>query len=98
MATNAIDLVSNALEKVNTIRSSLGAYQNRLEHSYAANLNTCENTQFAESVIRDTDMAEEMVKYSNANILSQAGQAIIAQANQNREKDSFAYCLINNFR
>ena len=86
MATNAMDLVSNALEKVNTIRSSLGAYQNRLEHSYAANLNTCENTQFAEAVIRDTDMAEEMVKYSNANILSQAGQAIIAQANQNRER------------
>lgn len=84
-ATNAIDLIDNALTKINTVRSKFGAYQNRLEHAYAINQNTYENTQSAESVIRDTDMAEEMVKYSNENILQQAGLAILAQANQSKE-------------
>ena len=82
-ATEAIELVGNALSKVNAIRSKFGAYQNRLEHSYAINRNTHENTQNAESLIRDTDMAEEMVEYSNNNILLQAGFSILAQANQN---------------
>ncbi len=84
-ATNAIDLVSNAIQKLNTVRSCFGAYQNRLEHSYAINLNTHENTTYAESGIRDTDMAEEMVAYSNSNVLQQAGQSMLAQANQSNQ-------------
>ncbi|MBQ7944603.1 MAG: hypothetical protein IJ326_11145 [Lachnospiraceae bacterium] len=84
-ATNAIDMVSNAIQKLNTVRSSFGAYQNRLEHSYAINLNTHENTTYAESGIRDTDMAEEMVAYSNSNVLQQAGQSMLAQANQSNQ-------------
>ena len=81
-ATKAIDLISDAIQKISTIRSEFGAYQNRLEHAYAINENTHENTQSAESQIRDTDMAEEMVRYSNNNVLQQAGQAMLAQANQ----------------
>ena len=81
-AGEAIDTVKKALNKVSEIRSNLGATQNRPEHSYNINLNTAENTQAAESVIRDTDMAKEMVSYSNKNILSQAGVAMMTQANQ----------------
>ena len=81
-ATDAIDVISAALQKVSTQRSALGAVQNRLEHTIKNLDNVVENTQSAESAIRDTDMAEEMVKYSNANILSQAGQSMLAQANQ----------------
>ncbi len=84
-ATNAIDMVSNAIQKLNTVRSSFGAYQNRLEHSYAINMNTHENTTYAESGIRDTDMAEEMVDYSNHNVLRQAGESMLAQANQSNQ-------------
>lgn len=81
-ATAAIDTVDTALNKVSTQRSTLGAIQNRLEHTIANADNTSENLQAAESRIRDVDMAEEMVKYSKDNILQQAGQSMLAQANQ----------------
>jgi flagellin-like hook-associated protein FlgL len=84
-ATIAIDKVSNALQKVSTLRSQYGAYQNRLEHSYAINCNTSENTQSAESGIRDTDMAREMVKYYSEKILLSASQSMLAQANQSKQ-------------
>ncbi|MBE5876016.1 MAG: flagellar hook protein [Lachnospiraceae bacterium] len=84
-ATDAIDVIANALQQVSTQRSALGAVQNRLEHTIKNLDNVVENTQSAESAIRDTDMAEEMVKYSNANILSQAGQSMLAQANQSNQ-------------
>ena len=67
---------------VSTQRSALGAVQNRLEHTINNLDNVVENTTSAESQIRDTDMATEMVKYSNNNILAQAGQAMLAQSNQ----------------
>ncbi len=81
-ATDAIDVIAAALQKVSTQRSALGAVQNRLEHTIKNLDNVVENTTAAESQIRDTDMATEMVKYSNANILSQAGQSMLAQSNQ----------------
>ena len=81
-ALNAIETIKEALQKVSTQRSALGAIQNRLEHTISNLDNVVENTTSAESAIRDTDMATEMVKYSNNNILSQAGQAMLAQANQ----------------
>ena len=81
-ATAAIDTISAAIQKVSTQRSALGAVQNRLEHTINNLDNVVENTTSAESAIRDTDMATEMVKYSNNNILSQAGQAMLAQSNQ----------------
>ena len=74
--------VKVAIKTVSSQRSSLGAVQNRLEHTIKNLDNVVENTTAAESAIRDTDMAEEMVKYSNQNILQQAGQAMLAQANQ----------------
>ena len=81
-ATDAIDVISAALQKVSTQRSALGAIQNRLEHTIKNLDNVVENTQAAESAIRDTDMADEMVAYSNSNVLQQAGQSMLAQANQ----------------
>ena len=81
-STAAIDKISEALQKVSTQRSALGAVQNRLEHTIANLDNVVENTTAAESQIRDTDMATEMVKYSNNNILAQAGTSMLAQANQ----------------
>ncbi|MDC7278419.1 flagellin [Butyrivibrio fibrisolvens] len=81
-ATYAIDVISDALAKVSAQRSGLGAIQNRLEHSIANLDNVVENTDASESRIRDTDMAEEMVTYSKNNILAQAGQSMLAQANQ----------------
>ena len=81
-ARNAIETIKQALQKVSTQRSALGAVQNRLEHTIANLDNVVENTTSAESRIRDTDMATEMVKYSNNQILAQAGQAMLAQANQ----------------
>ena len=81
-ARNAIETIKAALQQVSTQRSALGAVQNRLEHTIANLDNVVENTTAAESQIRDTDMATEMVKYSNNNILAQAGQAMLAQANQ----------------
>ena len=81
-ATDAITVISDALQKVSTQRSALGAVQNRLEHTIKNLDNIVENTQSAESAIRDTDMAEEMVAYSNNNVLLQAGQSMLSQANQ----------------
>ena len=81
-ATYAVDAIQDAIQKISTQRSALGAVQNRLEHTIANLDNVVENTTAAESQIRDTDMATEMVKYSNNNILAQAGQAMLAQANQ----------------
>lgn len=75
----------DALEYVSRERSRMGAYQNRLEHTIANLDNVVENTTAAESRIRDTDMAAEMVRFSAANILSQAGQSILAQANQTNQ-------------
>ena len=84
-ALSAIDTIKEAIQKVSTQRSALGAVQNRLEHTISNLDNVVENTTSAESQIRDTDMASEMVKYSNNNILSQAGQAMLAQANQSNQ-------------
>ena len=84
-ALDAIETIKEAIQKVSTQRSALGAVQNRLEHTIANLDNVVENTTAAESQIRDTDMASEMVKYSNNNILSQAGQAMLAQANQTNQ-------------
>ena len=84
-ADAAIETIKEAIQKVSTQRSALGAVQNRLEHTISNLDNVVENTTSAESAIRDTDMATEMVKYSNNNILSQAGQAILAQANQSTQ-------------
>ena len=81
-ATYAIDAIADAVEKVSSQRSALGAIQNRLEHTIANLDNVVENTTAAESRIRDTDMAEEMVEFSKNNILAQAGQSMLAQANQ----------------
>nr|WP_300915161.1 flagellin [uncultured Acetatifactor sp.] len=80
--TKAIDIVADALQKVSDQRAALGAVQNRLEHTIANLDNVVENTQSAESAIRDTDMATQMVSYSNNQILAQAGQAMLAQSNQ----------------
>jgi flagellin len=81
-AGQAMSKIQAAIDSVSSQRSQLGALQNRLEHTIN-NLNTTsENTSSAESRIRDTDMADEMVTYSKNNILSQAGQSMLAQANQ----------------
>lgn len=84
-SAKAIGQIKAALQEISTQRSTFGAYQNRLEHAYNVNRNTEENTQASESVIRDTDMAQTMVAYSNNNILMQAGQAMQAQANRMNE-------------
>ena len=84
-ATYAIDAIADAISKVSEQRSSLGAVQNRLEHTISNVDNVVENTTSAESRIRDTDMAEEMVNYSKNNILAQAGQSMLAQANQSNQ-------------
>ena len=84
-ATYAIDSIADAIAKVSAQRSALGAIQNRLEHTIANLDNVVENTTAAESEIRDTDMAEAMVEYSKNNILMQAGQSMLAQANQSTQ-------------
>ena len=84
-ATYAIDAIADAVSKVSAQRSALGAIQNRLEHTIANVDNVVENTNASESRIRDTDMADEMVNYSKNNILQQAGQAMLAQANQSTQ-------------
>ena len=80
--TKVISTVDKALTAVSLQRSTLGAIQNRLEHTIANADNTSENLQSAESRIRDLDMAKEMVSYSKSSILQQAGQSMLAQANQ----------------
>jgi len=84
-ATSSIDTIKDAIQKVSSQRSSLGAVQNRLEHTINNLDNVVENTTSAESRIRDTDMAKEMVNYSKNNILAQAGQSMLAQANQSNQ-------------
>ena len=84
-ATYAVDAIADAVAKVSSQRSALGAVQNRLEHTIDNLDNVVENTTSAESRIRDTDMAEEMVNYSKNNILAQAGQSMLAQANQSTQ-------------
>ncbi len=84
-AGKVISAVAGALSKVSAQRSTLGALQNRLEHTIANLDVAAENTQAAESRIRDTDMASEMVQYSKNNILAQAGQSMLAQANQSTQ-------------
>lgn len=81
----AVNTVSAAIKKVSSQRSALGAVQNRLEHTINNLDNVVENTETAESRIRDTDMAKEMVNYSKNNILAQAGQSMLAQANQSNQ-------------
>ena len=81
-AKGLVGEVKSAINTLNEQRADLGAQQNRLEHTINNLNNVVENTTSAESAIRDTDMATEMVKYSNNNILAQAGQAMLAQANQ----------------
>jgi flagellin len=84
-ARASIDTIKDAITKVSSQRADLGALQNRLEHTIKNLDNVNENTTAAESQIRDTDMAAEMVKYSNNNILAQAGQSMLAQANQSNQ-------------
>ena len=84
-AQSAICLIKSALKSVSQQRSDLGAVQNRLEHTIKNLDNVVENTTSAESQIRDTDMASEMVRFSNNNILAQAGQSMLAQANQSNQ-------------
>ena len=84
-AGTAMHSIQEAIDKVSTQRAKLGAVQNRLEHTIANLDNVSENTQAAESRIRDTDMAKEMVTYSKNNILMQAGQSMLAQANQSNQ-------------
>ena len=80
--SDLLDIIDEAIKTVSDFRSNLGAVQNRLEHTIANTDNTAENLQAAESRIRDLDMADEMVKYSKDNILQQAAQSVLAQANQ----------------
>ena len=80
-ATRAIDTIADAISKVSSQRATLGAVQNRLEHTISNLDNVVENTTAAESEIRDTDMATQMVEYSKNQILAQAGQSMLAQAN-----------------
>ena len=84
-AGKAMSAIQKAIESISTQRSALGALQNRLEHTIANLDTTSENTSSAESRIRDVDMAEEMVEYSKNNILAQAGQSMLAQANQSTQ-------------
>lgn len=81
-AAFSIDRCTNAINYLNSERSRMGAYQNRMEHTVLSNENTSENLQASESRIRDTEMASEMAEYSKYNILQQAGQSVLAQANQ----------------
>lgn len=82
---DAMNRLDDAIKTVSSYRSQFGAYQNRLECAKAVDDNTAENTQYAESRIRDTDMAEEMVEHSKNNILEQVGQSMLAQANQSTQ-------------
>lgn len=84
-ASASINACDRALEKVSSARSNMGAYMNRFEYAVAVDDNTSENVQSSESRIRDTDMADEMVAYSKSNILAQAGQSMLAQANQSTQ-------------
>ena len=84
-ALRTISMCDTAIERVSDARATFGAYQNRMEHAYNVNSYTSENLDAAESRIRDTDMAEEMVKYTKHNMLEQVGQSIFSQANQSTQ-------------
>ena len=84
-AEASIDMVKKALRVISQTRSDFGAYQNRMEHTINNLDNVVENTQAAESEIRDTDMAKEMVAFSTTDIIQQAGQAMMANANQTQQ-------------
>ena len=84
-AKDAIGMITKAIAKVSEQRSDLGAIQNRLEHTIKNLDNVVENTTAAESQIRDTDMASQMVEFTKNNILAQAGQSMLAQANQSTQ-------------
>ena len=84
-ADKAIDAAKNAIQAVSSIRSVYGAIQNRLEHTINNLNNVVENTTASESAIRDTDMAQEIVRLSMQNVLEQAGMSMIAQANQSKQ-------------
>lgn len=84
-ATKAIDQIASAIEKISAKRSRIGAQQNRLEHTVKNEQNIVENTTAAASQIRDTDMAQEMVRFSGLNILEQAVTSMLAQANQSNQ-------------
>ena len=84
-ALSAIDISKTALKRVMVNRSRIGAQQNRLEHTIANENNIVENLTAAESRIRDTDMAKEMVRFSTTNILEQAGVSMLAQANVSKQ-------------
>ncbi|MCH5209135.1 MAG: hypothetical protein J1F04_09635 [Oscillospiraceae bacterium] len=81
-ANYAIDQIDKAINKTSMVRATFGAIQNRLEHKITNLTTTSENLQEAESAIRDTDMAQEMMNYTKFNILQQAAQSMLAQANQ----------------
>ncbi|MBR1651709.1 MAG: flagellin [Lachnospiraceae bacterium] len=85
VARKSMDTIKKAIAILNGQRATIGAVQNRLEHTVNNLNNVVENTTAAESQIRDTDMATEMVKYSNSNILQQAGQSMLAQSNQSNQ-------------
>ena len=85
LATESIDVLNRSLKALSTHRSRIGAYQNRLEHAEKNLDNIVENTQASESQIRDTDMSEKMVAYSNSSILEQAGQSMLSQANKSQQ-------------
>lgn len=89
LANISLTVVQDAINQVSSKRSSLGAIQNRLDHALSNTDNTSENTQAAESRIRDVDMASEMVQYAKHNIIEQAGQAMMAQANRGLESVSY---------
>ena len=84
-AGESMSMVQAAIDTISTQRANLGAVQNRLEHTIANLDTTSENTSASESRVRDTDMASEMVTYSKNNILAQAGQSMLAQANQSTQ-------------
>lgn len=86
LSRKSINIIASAVDKVSAFRSRFGAQQNRLEHAMRINDNTMENTQAAESIIRDTDMAEMISKYILADIVRQAGQSMLAQANLSAEQ------------
>lgn len=86
LATNAINLLTNAQKMISEDRSRVGAYQNRMEHTEKNLDNVVENTTASESRIRDTDMADEMVRYAGNNILKQAGQSMLSQANTRHQR------------
>ncbi len=84
-ASSSIEKTGKALGRINSLRANIGAQQNRLEHIVKHQENTIENTQRAESQIRDTDMAAEMMNFSAVNIIQQAGQSMLTQANQSNQ-------------